>query len=237
MADQPHPDALELLPEATARLIRNVDALPDEDLAGPSLLPGWSRAHVVAHLALNGEGLARVLQGVVRDRGATMYDSPQARDEDIEALSSASAAELRDRLMAATTVFDEAVSLVDDDKWAGEFERTPGGQVLPSSAIPLMRWREVEIHHADLACGYTAADWPEPFVVALLGSMRHRDWPTPFRVVPVDLPGEWFYGASPADALRTVSGPAADLAWWLTGRPAPDTLMTDQDDLPEVPPW
>jgi maleylpyruvate isomerase len=45
---------------ATA-LIRTVDALGADELAAPSLLPGWTRAHVVAHLALNGTALAGVL--------------------------------------------------------------------------------------------------------------------------------------------------------------------------------
>ena len=54
----PDPQIVELLEDATRRLVRTVDELSDEDLSAPSLLPGWSRAHVVAHLALNAEGLA-----------------------------------------------------------------------------------------------------------------------------------------------------------------------------------
>ena len=53
--------AFELLPEATQRLVRTVDGLDDDALAAPSGLPDWTRAHVVAHLALNAEGLASVL--------------------------------------------------------------------------------------------------------------------------------------------------------------------------------
>ena len=51
-----------LIPEATQRLVRTVDSLDDEELATPSGLPDWTRAHVVAHLALNAEGLAGVLR-------------------------------------------------------------------------------------------------------------------------------------------------------------------------------
>ena len=45
------------LRDADHRLVRTVDGLSDEQLAAPSLLPGWTRAHVVAHLALNAEAL------------------------------------------------------------------------------------------------------------------------------------------------------------------------------------
>ena len=45
-----------------AASVRDVlDALDVDGLGAPSLLPGWSRAHVVAHLVLNAEGLAGVL--------------------------------------------------------------------------------------------------------------------------------------------------------------------------------
>jgi maleylpyruvate isomerase len=62
MSDDLDPQsAFELLPEATQRLVRTVDRLDDEALAAPSGLPGWTRGHVVAHLALNAEGMAAVL--------------------------------------------------------------------------------------------------------------------------------------------------------------------------------
>ena len=46
---------LELLPVADHSLVRTVDALSDSQYAEPSQLPGWSRAHVVAHLAEGGK--------------------------------------------------------------------------------------------------------------------------------------------------------------------------------------
>ncbi|MFC6341752.1 maleylpyruvate isomerase N-terminal domain-containing protein, partial [Nocardioides hankookensis] len=72
----------ELLPEATRQLIRTADALDDEEYAAPSGLPGWSRGHVLAHLALNAEGLAGALRGILEGTRTTMYASPEARDGD-----------------------------------------------------------------------------------------------------------------------------------------------------------
>ena len=59
-------------PTATRRLIRTADGLTDEQYAEPRGLPGWTRAHVLAHLALNAEGLAGALGG--RRRGPAGAD-------------------------------------------------------------------------------------------------------------------------------------------------------------------
>jgi maleylpyruvate isomerase len=98
-----------------------------------------------------------------------------------------------------------------------------------------MRLREVEIHHADMGVGYTAADWSPAFCMLLLDSMHKRDWPTPFQVLARDLSRTWEYGDG--DPGITVSGESHDLAWWLTGRGDGGPLSTDVGDLPEVPAW
>ena len=40
--------------------------------------------------------------------------------------------------------------------------------------LPVLRWRELEIHHVDLGLGYTVADWPAEFVTATLTSELSR---------------------------------------------------------------
>ncbi len=87
--------AFDLLGDANGRLVRTVDGLRGDDWTAPSGLPDWSRAYVVAHLALNAEALARALHGTVADHDnvpRTMYDSDEQRDSDIAALADASTA-------------------------------------------------------------------------------------------------------------------------------------------------
>jgi maleylpyruvate isomerase len=230
------PTQLELLTGANQRLVRTVDALTANDLARPSLLPGWSRAHVVAHLALNGESLERVLSAAARGEQQTMYDSPEAREADIEELARAEAGELRERLLASTNCFDRGASAVTGDAWRSRFERTPrGGATFSVATVPLMRLREVEIHHADLGTDYTAADWPVEFDAVLIESMTRRPYPRPFRVLARDLARTWDFGEG--DPVANVTGDAASLGWWLTGRGDGADLTVDQDRLPEVPSW
>lgn len=227
-----------LLGDASGRLLRTVDGFHGDDWSAPSALPDWARADVVAHLALNAEGMTRMLRGLVSADGpATMYDSDEARDSEIRDLAAADPSEIRARLMAATTTLDDAIGAVPDDHWATIVERTPGGRTMRADSLPAMRLRELEIHHVDLDAGYTPAEWSETFSVLLLHAMTKRlRPPEPFEVRPLDLDRTWAFGAHDPDA-PVVTGPAADVGWWLTGRSAPDTVSCSRGELPSIESW
>jgi maleylpyruvate isomerase len=234
---------VDLLGEAAQRLTRTVDGFHDDDWSAPSLLPGWTRAHVVAHLALNAEGMARALRGVVADdidddEPRTMYDSDDRRDSDIAELSTADETELRDRLLAGTSAINDAMASVPAGGWEGRIERTPGGRTMRTASLPGMRLREVEIHHVDLGAGYTTGDWSPEFAELLLDAMSKRDATTAFEVKPMDSDRTWLFGDAEAEyPVTVVTGPAADLGWWLTGRPAPETVSCSHGELPEIGAW
>jgi maleylpyruvate isomerase len=219
------------LPDASNRLVRTVDGLTDEQLAAPSLLPGWSRAHVVAHLALNAEALDAVVRGLLADEPVPMYASPEARDEDIEELAAAPSSELRERLLGGTAELGEALAALPEEMWDAVVERTPGSdRTFLAGEVGVMRLREVEIHHADLGADYSRADWPDAFagllVEQLAGRARAsleetggaRTWPGP--------------AGSP-----TVAGTLPDLGWWLSGRGGGEGLTVRDGDLPPVAAW
>ena len=69
---------------ATTRYLQALTVLDDESVRRPSLLPGWSRAHVVAHLSRNADAFTRVLGQVAAGEPASMYVSADARDAEIE---------------------------------------------------------------------------------------------------------------------------------------------------------
>jgi len=224
----------ETLPEASRRLIRTADTLAEEEYAEPSGLPGWTRAHVLAHLALNAEGLAGALTGIVEGDPLPMYRSQEARDGDIDELAGQPPASIRARLLGATTDLADAVAAVPEDRWDAVVERTPGSErTFPAGAVPWMRLREVEIHHADLAAGYVHTAWPLPFAVALVESLTdHSDAAGPFRMHATDADRTWQRGTGGP----TVSGTAADLGWWLTGRGDGAGLSCD-GTLPRIGAW
>lgn len=227
------------LHEATQRLVRTVDAMTDEAWRGPSLLPGWTRAHVVAHLVLNAEGLAGALEGVVAGEAVPMYVSPEARDHEIDELSVEDVRPVRDRLLASTTRFADAVSVLSERDWAASIERVPGGATFAAAAVPAMRWREVEIHHADLDAGYSHRDWDAAFADAAVDHLAARQAETRtgdgFTVVLTDLDRTRGVGSVGAGAPE-VRGSAADVAWWLSGRGDGEGLTCD-GGLPPIGAW
>jgi maleylpyruvate isomerase len=232
----------DLLVDATQRLVRTVDGFQGDDWQAPSLLPGWTRAHLVAHLALNAEALTRALRGVVADSSEsgprTMYDSDEQRQGDIDELAAADASELRDRLLSGTTELFDAISSVPASGWDGRVERTPGGRSMSTASLPGMRLRELEIHHVDLDAGYTTDDWSPGFAEHLLDAMSKRVSERTFEVRPLDSDRTWLIGTADGEyPVPVVTGPATDLGWWLTGRPARDTVSCSQGELPEIGAW
>jgi maleylpyruvate isomerase len=238
--------ASDLLIEAGARVVRTVDGFHGDDWSAPSLLPDWTRAHVVAHLALNAEGIARALAHLVADEVGddpgeprAMYDSDEKRDSDIADLATADPSEIRGRLLAGTTRLNDAIAAVPDDQWETRLERTPGGRQIRAAAFPGMRLRELEVHHVDLGAGYTTSDWSEDFAQHLLDAMTKRLHPEhAFEIKPLDSSRTWVLGTGEAEyPVPVVTGPAADVGWWLTGRPAPDSLSCSHGELPSIEGW
>ncbi len=235
MTSMPAPAELhtwDAIHEATRRLVRTVDALPDGAYVEPSALPDWSRAHVVAHLALNGEGLAEVMRGLVAGEDVAMYPSQERRDGDVAELAGQPVAALRDRFLAGCTMFQEAWERMTDEAWGGTFRRTPGADAWPATQLPRMRHGEIEIHHADLEAGYTAADWPEEYLDATFNRIVEDRQSGPSMLLRTP-DGDVLIGTGQGPV---VTGSRADLTWWLLGRGGGRGLSAEPD-LPTLSPW
>ena len=136
-----------------------------------------------------------------------MYESDEQRDADIDELATADPADLRDRLLAATTEFADAVAAVDDRPLAAACSRVRrADRRWPAVTIVATRRREVEIHHADLGASYTHHDWPDDFVAELLDVVSvDRADAGPFRLRATDLGRDWAVGGE--------GGPDGDGSW------------------------
>lgn len=207
---------------ATVRLLTTADALPDDAWAAPSVCEGWSRSHVLAHVALNAEGLAGALRGLTEGVPTAMYASNEQRAADILELAAAPPAAIRSRLQSSAEAFDHALAALGvtaDER----FERTPGGQLLRAGVVPLLRLREVEIHHADLEVGYAHPDWPRENSITFLELAKHQGMRPDCRLVATDGDETWELG-SPSPDSPVLGGPASALAWWASGRDAGDLV-------------
>ena len=76
--------ALTRLGESTDRLLATADGLTDDEAAAPSRLPGWSRGHVLTHLARNADGFLNLLAWAASGDETPMYPSEEARDRGVE---------------------------------------------------------------------------------------------------------------------------------------------------------
>lgn len=124
--------AADLITDADRALVRTVDRLDEAAYAEPSLLPGWTRAHVVAHLALNAEGLAGVLHGAHIGEPQPMYASPEGRDSDIAELAASDCSELRERLLAGTATFSDALAAMHETTGPAASSARPADPTSPS---------------------------------------------------------------------------------------------------------
>jgi maleylpyruvate isomerase len=104
--------------------------------------------------------------------------------------------------------------------------------------VPGMRLREVEIHHVDLDAGFTPTGWSDSFAAHLIESMlKRRPSEESYRMLATDLAQSWVVGDPDDASTTTVSGPAGDLAWWMTGRPPAASLTSSSGILPLVKAW
>lgn len=215
--------------DATDALLRTIDAMTPEEYAAPSLLPDWSRAHVAAHVAMNARCFARAIEGAVRGPRVPVYESTEARDADIAEAAGLPAAELRELVFDTCGVWRDTVDELSEDDLSARFERTPGGSEFTIAEGLVARWREVEIHHADLGMAWTPDDWSRAFVDQVLPDL------VDFRSKEIDLTLETPEGAfQVGSGGPMIRGNRARLAWWLMGRGTGEGLT---GDLPELGPW
>lgn len=220
---------------ATAALVETVRLLSDDDVRRPSVLPGWSRAHVVTHVARNADALVHVLSGPGAGQVRAQYPSAAEREAAIEAGAGLGAGQLLDDLVAACTRWEHAAAQVSVAHLDELGARMPEGPTFPLRKVGMFRRTEVEVHHADLDAGYTAADWPPDLVAALMGRRRKEleNRGVALRWTPTDTGETW---ASAVDGPE-VTGTAADLLWWLLGRGIGEGLACSDGTLPSIGRW
>ena len=229
----PHLDETEM---ATSRYLEALGGLTDEDVRSPSLLPGWSRGHVVTHLARNADAMVNLLHWARTGEERYMYPSREQRDAEIEEGSTRSAEELRADSSAAAGRLLQALNELDVGHEDALVARNPGDQPFPAREVPTIRWVEVNVHHADLGIGFGPADWEPGFATVLLDRVLQDRADGPAMVLrATDTGGVWRYGVQGQGP--EVSGRACDLAWWVVGRGDGAGLTSDADRLPHLGSW
>lgn len=218
--------------EATARLLRHLEALDPSALRGPSLLPGWTAAHVVAHLAGNAWSHVRMLDGCLAGEVRSQYADDRAREDGIAGLAAQPEHVVAASAAAAAAALEQRWAAMQPEHWARPVRWLDRGTA-PAHSTVWSRWKEVEVHRVDLAAGYQPADWPPLFPERLLQQLLRR----------ADLPAMLLGPSGRADVAvgdgkgPRISGPVHALAGWLSGRSDGAGLRVSQGPLPSLPPW
>lgn len=204
-------------------------------LRGPSRLPGWTRGHVVTHVARNAEGLVRLLNWARTGVETPMYPSIQARTAEIEAGAGRPLDEQLDDVRNTGAAFAAATNGLSAQHWEATVATRHGP--VPAATIPWARAREVWLHLVDLNAGAAIDVLPEDVATALVrdvaGWMGTR---VPIRI-EVRIPGSEPVTFGPdTGAPVSVCGSVQELAGWLTGRCQGDRLVAPAG-LPDLPPW
>lgn len=221
---------------ASTRYLGSLSELGDDDMRAPSLLPGWTRGHVVTHLARNADAFCNLLHWAETGQEKYMYESPERRNADIEEGSGRSAHDLRVDASASAGRLIQAINELDVRHEDNLVARSPGSPTFPAREIATHRLVELEVHHADLDLGYRRDDWAPEFCDLLLDRVSADRADGPAMVLrSTDTGGLWKYGV-PGQG-PTIEGRACDLAWWVLGRGDGSELTSDAHVLPELGRW
>jgi maleylpyruvate isomerase len=205
--------------------------LTDEEFDAPSLLPGWTRQRLLAHLARNADALVNLLTWARTGVETPMYASPEARDAGITEAAALAPPQLRAEVLAATRRLADAVAQMPGPAWSAEV-RTAQGRTVPASQVPWMRCREAWVHAVDLDAGVGFGDIPADVQAALVDDV-FRMWDARDQVPDVAVfagDREWGTGS------LAVAGPLPAVTAWLTGRSAGADLQAD-GPLPTLAAW
>ncbi|MFG1466319.1 maleylpyruvate isomerase family mycothiol-dependent enzyme [Xanthobacter sp. DSM 24535] len=215
---------LALARRGTAYFARVLNGLPDEDFGAPSLVPGWTRARVIAHVGYNARALARLVEGARTGVDLPMYASEAARAEEIETGASLPPRALRNLFRHAAVHLDVEWRDLADAGWDVD-ARGRSGAPLPVRDTPWLRAQEVWLHAVDLDCGGSCSDFPSELAGRLLATLAGAAGFT-FDPMPTSQAETRLTGAD-----TDVSGRTPDLLRWLAGRGA-RRLAGDLPDLP-----
>ncbi|WP_280421802.1 maleylpyruvate isomerase N-terminal domain-containing protein [Nocardia carnea] len=173
MSTRTHADALAWVEHGTALFTAQIARFGEQQLPQPSILPGWTRKHLVAHVAANADALGNLVRWAETGERTPMYTSAEQRNADIAAGAQRSAAELAEWLNASAHELGAAMAALTGEQWRTEVV-TAQGRTVPATEIPWLRAREVCVHAVDLGSDTTFADLPDDFLTALIADIRGK---------------------------------------------------------------
>ncbi|GAA3360758.1 MULTISPECIES: maleylpyruvate isomerase family mycothiol-dependent enzyme [Saccharopolyspora] len=229
--------ALSAIERSTQRLLQVSEELDDASVRRPSLLPGWTRAHVLTHLARNADGLLNLLIWARTGAEHPMYASPADRDADIQEGAVRGHRLLVEDVVASHGRFAHAVRTLPASAWDAE---VVGREPMPAHHVLRKRLLELWVHLVDLDGGVGFDEVPEADAEQLLEDVVQQFGGRP-DVPAVTVVVDFDDGRTRTWELRGTTSPPAQvrgrpgpMLGWLLGRTGPEPL---EGDAPALPVW
>ncbi|TVZ05406.1 maleylpyruvate isomerase family mycothiol-dependent enzyme [Trebonia kvetii] len=154
---------LATLAASADRFLGAVRALADDDVRGACALPGWTRAHLLTHVAQAADSRTGMLRAAQAGLIGEQYPSEQARADAIEAGAGRPATIIRADVDRAVSECLTAMRQHPAGLWDAPAIWLRGGRHPVRGTVASLR-SELEYHHVDLAAGYAPDNWPAEFV-------------------------------------------------------------------------
>ena len=202
---------------------RTLERLSDGEFDEASLLPGWSRRHVIAHVSYNADGICQLLNWARSGVETPAYASAEARAREIEIGATFDPPTLRKLCEDSAARLDRQCRDLPEEAWRAQIRVQ--GRVVPASTTLWRRTREVWLHAVDLNNGASFTHFPAELIDRLVADVvtawRERqsadDIPN-FVLVPGDRDIPQAVGDPNAPDAIVLRGAASALASWATGR-------------------
>ncbi|MDR1790807.1 MAG: maleylpyruvate isomerase family mycothiol-dependent enzyme [Propionibacteriaceae bacterium] len=199
---------------ANTRLLGDAITLTETAWHQPSLLPGWSRAHVVTHLARDADAYRQLLRNP-----ALGFDlgSDEERFRALESGADRNALSLLEDLdNAMGRLADAAADVTDWNRPVRIFTET-----YPLSFVSALRLHETLIHHLDLKVGFNPDAINETAAALLLHLAIHLRRKSATPTIHIQSTSGIDETLGRGDPIATVTGLDARLWAWLSGRLSP----------------
>jgi maleylpyruvate isomerase len=210
---------------AETLVAKYVSELSNDEVAAQSLLPDWSRGHVLTHLANNSRGLSNLIEWALTGVQKDMYVSTERNGSEI----------ISDFIEQSEIFASNLDRLLIGPILATEVVLGNGSRVHPHEIMTL-RERELLVHLVDLGLEYKSTDWTFDFSIKTLKSITagKRKEAVKFRLL---IAGDHTWTCD-QNGMTDIFGVPQDLAAWLMGREPIGKLVTsDGSALGKPPVW
>lgn len=213
--------------------LSTVESFHDDEFDRASLCEDWTRADVVAHVAVLSRRLVRLIDWAETGDEQKPYDSPEERAALIAETAALPRTELKVEARAAAQFFLENGQRLRGDLAAQEIAIGP--KTFAATSLPAVLIAEIVVHHADLDTQWEVEEAdPDSLLNAVESAVRTmRVKEAPGMTIVTDERDEWVIG----DGALRVEGDREGVLAWLARGDDSAIYLPEGAVAPELPRW